>query len=121
IPGGIAATRERKRGGITPPPREGRPPAPRAQPGNATAWPKTFFHPDCNRRPRTLTGICLAARGLGTCLTADREFHPALKVCVVFDCGLPISVYSYRLGLSRLGSRQRGKEQTPRRQDAKTP
>jgi len=32
------------------------------------------------RRPRLCTGSCLAARGLGLRLTADRELHPALKV-----------------------------------------
>ena len=32
------------------------------------------------RRPRLCTRSCLAARGLGLRLTADRELHPALKV-----------------------------------------
>src|SRR3954463_13510128 len=31
--------------------------------------------------PEMLTGFSLAARGLGPSHTADREFHPALKVC----------------------------------------
>ena len=52
------------------------------------------------RRPRHCTGSYLAARGLGLRLTADREFHPALKVC---DCIQLHLVYA-RWGIASRGS-----------------
>ena len=42
------------------------------------------------RRPRNCTGSYLTARGLGLRLTADREFHPALKVCECIQLCLSI-------------------------------
>ena len=54
------------------------------------------------RRPRLPTGSYLAARGLGLCLTADREFHPALKVSGI---QFVLSVYGNRRELVKEGMR----------------
>jgi hypothetical protein len=69
-------------------------------------WHGTDFLPSgLYRRPRHLTGSCLAARGLGLRHTADREFHPALKVCVY---AVVVQVYARMLGSVKVSVRRSG-------------
>jgi hypothetical protein len=83
-----------------------------------------FFHPDCHRRLRSLTGSAPAAVGRGSrAVTAGRELHPAPKRGLGlsvdgrgrqrFGCGQPATSYQLPATSYQLPAEQRDQPTNP--------